>query len=155
MKLTEPYKPRAISFLEHFAHEGWRMKVYGIAYQAPAPADSLVASAKEFARKTLPGPAVCSSRYGVGFLGVHEGRGENFIFVDWWENENELCHHVFISPTKDPKNFRIGHTQGTLGCVWDIRVISFERNSWLKHVLAEKGTPDLESYLADTLTEVV
>jgi hypothetical protein len=36
--------------------------------------------------------------YHLGFLGVHDGRTSNFVFLDYWAEENELHHHVFVSP---------------------------------------------------------
>lgn len=36
--------------------------------------------------------------YNVGLIGVNDGRGAIFAFVDCWADENELHHHVFVSP---------------------------------------------------------
>ena len=41
----------------------------------------------------------------VGFLGVHDGRTSNFVFLDFWADENELHHHVFVSPIALPDQF--------------------------------------------------
>jgi hypothetical protein len=34
---------------------------------------------------------------GVGFLGVHGGRGADFVCIDWWAEENESHHHVYLA----------------------------------------------------------
>lgn len=154
-RLLEPYAPRSIRFLELWEDGGWRIKVYGIAYQGAEPAPQLLAAARAAARARLPRPAVTADRYGVGFLGVHQGRGVNFVFVDWWAAENELHHHVYVSAADAPTTLTdVTHT-GQAACVWDLRVIGFERDAWVEAVLANPLGPDLESYLARRLDEDV
>jgi len=38
-------------------------------------------------------------------------------------------------------------------CVWDLRLQSFEREAWIKHVLRKLTAPDFEGYLAARLNE--
>src|SRR5918993_3952698 len=106
IKLAEPYRPRPVRFLEEWADAGWRLKVYGIAYGREAPRAELVETAKRIARERLPQPPAGEGRYGVGFLGVHDGRGANFVFVDWWADENELHHHVWAGPSGAPEELK-------------------------------------------------
>src|SRR5918994_1990950 len=80
LELREPYEKRPIRFLEEWGCEGWRLKVYGIAYRRREPRAALVETAKRLARGRLPRPAVGGGRYGVGFVGVHQGRGANVGF---------------------------------------------------------------------------
>ena len=151
--VAEPYETRSIRFLELWDHAGWRVKVYGIAYRGQRPDPGLVAAAKEVARARLPEPAVGSRRYGVGFLGVHEGHGANFVFVDWWADENELHHHVHLSKPEAPAELIEITSTGLIACAWDLRVIAFERDAWVETVLANLDGPDLEAYLARRLEE--
>ncbi len=74
----------------------------------------------------------------------------NFVFLDWWEHENELHHHVFFSPGDRPKELRPATSDDPIACVWDLRVIAHERQVWIRHVLAPE-TLDFDAYLADTL----
>src|SRR3954462_3561971 len=101
MELT-PYAPRPIRSLGDLEHNGWRCKLYGIAHERSAPRDELIDAARAIARDVLPAPAATAHRYGAGFVGVHDGRGSCFVFVDWWADENELHHHVFVSPVATP-----------------------------------------------------
>ena len=129
------------------------MKVYGIAYGRPQPRDELLQAAKATARKQLSGSANKHNHYGVGFLGVHDGRGANFVFLDYWADENELHHHVYVSPSGQPTSFEDVTGAGLIACAWDLRVLSFERDSWVEAVLANPAGPDLERYLARRLNE--
>ncbi|HVG30121.1 MAG TPA: hypothetical protein VM864_10510 [Pyrinomonadaceae bacterium] len=155
VELREPYRARPIRFLEEWSHAGWRLKVYGIAYEGERPRAGLVEAAKRIARERLPRPAVTASRYGVGFLGVHDGRTANFVFVDWWADENELHHHVYTAASNELEKFDYATPTGLSACVWDLRVQSFEREAWLEEVLKNSSGNGLEGYMARRLNEDV
>jgi hypothetical protein len=152
MRLAEPYATRPVRCLEVAGLDGWRIKVYGIAYASGAPAPTLVEAAVDVARRRLPKPPITDNRYGVGFLGVHQGRASNFVFVDWWEEENELHHHVWFSSQADPTALREEGPYDPIACAWDIALLAHERTAWVAHVLANPGGPDLDAYLADQLS---
>jgi hypothetical protein len=82
VKLQEPYGARPIRFIELWHEGNWRLKVYGIAYQRPLPTPRLLEVAKGVARLHLLA-ANGGEHYSVGCLGVHDGRGANFVFVDY------------------------------------------------------------------------
>jgi hypothetical protein len=151
VRLVEPYRPRAIRCLEVAEIDGWRVKVYGLAYEGERPAAKLVDATLEAARATLPSPPVTDERYGVGFLGAHQGRGSNFAFVDWWALENELHHHVWFSSLEEPGALRAREADDPIACAWDLSLLSHERAAWVEHVLQRWDAPDLDGYLAAQL----
>ena len=155
IELQEAYRPRPVRFLEEWPHAGWRLKVYGIAYRGEFPRAALVGAAKREARGRLPRPAAGEGRYGVSFLGVHDGRAANFVFVDWWADENELHHHVYTSASEELESLTYATPTGLSACVWDLRVQAFEREAWVEEVLKNPRGPDLEAYLARRLNEDV
>lgn len=151
-ELSEPCRRRPVRFLELLESGGWRLKVYGIAYGRPEPRPELLEAARALAVEAFPSPAEGGGRYGVGYLGVHDGRGADFVFADWWAEENELHHRVFVSSSREPLRLGEVTASGLSACVWDLRVICHEREAWLRHVLRNPGgAPDLDAYLADTL----
>jgi hypothetical protein len=154
LELREPYEPRPIRFLEEWSIDGWRLKVYGIAYRRASPRAGLIETARRLARESLPA-AGAGGNYGVGYVGVHDGRGANFIFVDWWADENELHHHVFAAPAQELKNLPEITATGLAVCVWDLRVQCFEREAWLEAVLRNPRESDLEDYMRRRLNEDV
>ena len=154
LELSEAYEERPIRFLELWAEAGWRVKVYGIAYRRAAPRAELLEAARRVARERLFALAPDKGgRYGVGFVGAHDGRGVNFVFVDWWADENELHHHVYVSPPERPAELQETTATGLIACVWDLRVLAFEREAWLAEVLRNPSGPDLEGYLSRCLNE--
>jgi hypothetical protein len=140
--------PRPIRFVDLFEHAGWRMKLYSVAHDRPVARQELIQAARRIATDILPQPAISSSRYGVGFIGAHDGCGSAFAFVDWWEGENELQHHAFATDDVNSlTDLRNVSSKGRSVCVWDLRVQWFEREAWVKHVLRNPRGPDIEGYL--------
>lgn len=154
LKLREPYAPRPIRFLEEWTIDGWRLKVYGITYRRACPRAELIETARRLARESLP-LVGAGGNYGVGYVGVHDGRGANFVFVDWWADENELHHHVFAAPSTQLKDLPEITATGLSVCVWDLRVQCFEREAWLEAVLKNPRSADMEDYLRRRLNEDV
>lgn len=152
INLAEPYAPRSVRCLDVLELDGWRLKLYGITYRGERPAQPLVDAAVAVAQKRLPRPAVDSDRYGVGFVGAHDGRGANFVFVDWWANEDELHHHAWLSSKNEPGELRPVGPDDFTACAWDLAVIGHERSAWIRHILARAAGPDLDAYLADQLS---
>ena len=125
------------------------MKLYGIAWRGELPRAELISAAKKIAREQLTKEN--SPNYGVGFIGVHDGRGAALVFVDFWGNENELFHRVFLSRENDPEKLRPAKPEDSSVCVWDLQLQSFERSAWIKHVLEKPETPDFDGYLSEHL----
>lgn len=148
MEIRHGYHPRRVRFLELWESVGWRIKLYHIALGEKGVRGELVEAAKAMARGRLPSPAVIPGRFGVGFMGIHEGRGSNLVFLDWWADENELRHHVFISYPEAPAALVDVTSTSLSGCVWDLGLVAYERDAWVETALSAAGTPELERYLA-------
>lgn len=147
-----PYEPRRIRFLDLWCVDDWRIKLYGIAYGRPQPRPELVTAAQHIASQHLRSLPADLRHYHVGFLGVHDGRTSNFVFLDFWADENELHHHVFVSLIAQPDQFTDVTPTGLSACVWDLRLQAFERDAWVTHILQRSDAPDFDGYLATTLS---
>lgn len=147
----EPYRPRKIRLLELWEPGGWRIKVYGIGAHGGMPPADLLDAGKEVASEVLEGAAATTDNHGVGFMAAHEGRGADVVFVDWWAGENELHHHLWIAEPGRPDTLRRREPHELTACVWDLEVIAFEREAWVRHVLGHPGAPRWEAYLSAAL----
>jgi hypothetical protein len=147
-----PYRPRPIRFLELWTCGDWRLKVYGICAHAEFPRQELVEAGKRIAERLLRDRPTRQRHYGAGFLGVHDGQGENQVFLDRWVNRNELLHEYWVSPPNRPAELRAADTDHNSVCVWDLAVQCFERRAWIECAMREPG---LEAYLARRLNEDV
>jgi hypothetical protein len=147
----EPYAPRSFRFIEPLTLGDWRMKLYGIAWQGELPRSELLEAAKRVAADVLAEET--ANNYKVGFIGAHDGRGACFVFVDFWGNENELFHRVFLSRLNEPQELEPRKESDSSVCVWDLRLQSFEREAWIEHILKKPDAPDFDGYLAERLNE--
>jgi hypothetical protein len=148
---VEAYEARSLRFIELLRIDDWRLKLYGIAWRRELPRPKLLEAAKRIAAEQLRDAA--PSNYKVGFVGAHDGRTACVVFVDYWGNENELFHRVFLSRSGDPNALISAKSSDSSVCVWDLRLQSFERNAWIKHVLCKSSTPDFRAYLDERLNE--
>ena len=147
----QTYRPRSIRCAGIWAIDGWRLKRYGIAYEREQPRSELMEAAQRVARPRLPQPASSDGRYGVGFVGAHDGRDGCVAFVDWWANEDELHHHLYVAPPDRPGELIPAGPADFTACVWDLAVLAFEREAWLAAVLQNPSGLDLERYLQQQL----
>jgi hypothetical protein len=147
------FKKRPIRFLELWRENGWTVKIYGISSPGEFPEPEFVEKAKELARRTLPLPALTGERYGTAFVTIHRAAMFNQIIFDWWERVNELRHRVFKAEPEQPASFREITASGEAFCVWELRVIAFERDAWVEKVLMNPNQNGLEEYLNSQLNE--
>lgn len=149
----QPYEPRSFRFIELMSIGDWRIKLYGIAWEGELPRPELLEAAKRIAAETLAKET--ANNYKVGFVGAHDGRNACFVFVDFWGNENELFHRVFLSRSNDPRALIPAQDSDSSVCVWDLRLQSFECEAWIKHILGKANAPDFDAYLGERLNEDV
>ena len=149
-----PYLKRPLRFLELWEFDGWTIKLYGIRLHGEQPDDDLLEIAKGIAGDVLPQPAVTEICYGLAFVTVHQGEGFNQINIDWWEDRNELRHHFFVAQGEESREFVEMTVSGRAFCVWDLRVIGFERDAWVTHVLDNPRGADIQAYLDARLDEI-
>lgn len=142
-----PFRERRAAFLELWEHRSWRMKLYGISITGDPPRPALICNARQIAARTLgQGP----SGYGLGWIIVHEGQAGDYVLVDWWTDQDLVQHRLHGAPRGAP-SLQYGWPQGAGFCVWELAVCWFERQAWVRHVLARAADPHFEGYLRDRL----
>lgn len=145
MAVITAYRPRPITFVDLLELDGWRIKLYGAAYERPAPRPELLAATRDLIDRVLPRPADGDGRYAVGFACSHDGRDGCFSFVDWWAHENELHYQIHVRDR--PETLAPAPPEALTACVWDLAIIAFERQAWLDAVLCNPNGPELERHL--------
>jgi hypothetical protein len=91
---------------------------------------------------TLAAPAG-PSMTGLAFTILHQGASSDFFILCWWDGQIELPTRVHV---RGPQGWRPA-VGGESFCVWDLRVIWWEREAYVNTVLA--GRPDaVGAYLA-------
>jgi hypothetical protein len=139
------YEPRRLDFLGHETIAGYRLKTYSLRVD-DAPLDrERFAAGWSAARAALPQPARADGRPAVGFAIAHQGRTGDYLILGWWDRENELPVRVWL---RDGADWRPA-AGGESFCVWDLRVLWWEREAYVATVLA--GRDDgIAAYLATT-----
>ena len=140
------YQKRKIQFVRLLIINDWRFKLYGITYQNEYPNQDLIKVAEQTVRERIKQIPSSQRNYHVGFVGIHDGKTANFIFIDWWADENELHHHIYISSKQKPTDLEYKTPTGLTACVWDLQLINFERNAWTRLVLQPEN-PRFDKYL--------
>jgi hypothetical protein len=135
------HDPRPVTHYGVFDIGTWPIKLYGIAV-AGQPNERLVEAARAAAAETVPSR---TSALQAGFVIAHQARPACFVLICWWATPVDLRLRYLTAPLGHPAELRPMPT-GSIGCVWELALVEYERQSWVRHVLA--GTPDLSSYLA-------
>jgi hypothetical protein len=151
--LSEAYRTRSIRPLGLWTIGTWRLKAYGIAYDASAPREALVVAARDAIEAALPDTTADGHDHGVGWVTVHDARDGVFVLLDWWGGENMLYQRLWHGPGETPVTLTAGDLESPVLCVWELAVAAAERQAWIDCVLANPAGPDLERYLTVRLSD--
>ena len=150
MKLRAPYQTRSIRFQRVADYQGWKIKCYEITRPIPLDTEKLSEAQLEGVLGHLPQPAVSESHHGVGLLIVHYGEHRIWLLLDWWYDQEILKQRLFSAPLDDPTQISEAEPE-LMACTWELAVLCFEQQAWLKTVLQNPGGPDLAAYLEKRL----
>ena len=142
------YAPRTIEFFAEAAAGDWRFKVYTITTHDRFRSHPVLQQAiEQLIYWTQKANRHSLRNYRIGCLIVHEAQEAIFSVVNWWVGENMLQNHVYVSPYERTIEFKRFSDGGIQFCVWELEVVWFERNQWIKHVLQHPNQPNFEDYL--------
>lgn len=140
------YQPRPLAFLGVESVAGYFLKVYSIRYADGAWNAGRFAARWELAAGALPQPASAEARPGVGFAILHQAQADDYLILGWWDRENELPIRVFL---RGVDGWRPAMASESF-CVWDLRVIWWEREAYVGTVLAGSANA-VDAYLATVI----
>jgi hypothetical protein len=144
--LFAPYEPRPLAFLGVQTVAGHKLKVYSIRLPGEPHDPERFVGGWKLAADALPLPAAAPERPGVGFAILHQGRTGDYLILSWWDRENELPTRVFLNTSEGWRPA----TGGESFCIWDLRVVWWEREAYVGTVLAGRAD-GLERYLAHSI----
>jgi hypothetical protein len=134
-----PYAPRPIRFRGVRSVDAWRLKEYAITFADGRLHEADFATGVRCALEELPARAVTAVRPGVGMLILHAGQGASYVVLGWWDNQNELPLRVVVRGD-DEAAWRPAGSHESI-CVWDLEILTFERQAYVETVLAARGSP--------------
>ena len=141
------FSARPVSALGVEQFSSWSTKLYGIAAAAPRPRAELVRAARGLATQALPARAPSDA---AAFVIAHDALPASFTLVCWWANGCDLCQRYFRAPLDRPADMDELDTR-SIGCVWELAIVSYECDAWVQHVLANPAGADVRAYLGAQL----
>lgn len=147
--VSHPFEERRIACSGVVKVHGYDLKVYEVVLGNGALVKERFDPAMELAGEALPQPAPAPGRPGVGFAIRHQGRGWDYFVLAWWEAENELPMRIWTRPQGNAGSWKPATPLQSV-CVWDLQIVAFERDAYVKHILA-RARPDLCAYLYTAL----
>ncbi|MBK6784060.1 MAG: hypothetical protein IPG79_10055 [Saprospiraceae bacterium] len=152
-----PYNQRPVRFLEIFESDDWKIKIYSVSVKSEWVDTTFVHSAKENISEWLKGKDVYPEleTYNIATLILHEGKEGCFAILSWWIDQNMLQLFVYLSDYDNKGKWKLYSGNGIVTCIWEMAVLWYERNAWVKHVVKNHLNPDFESYLADQYNDMV
>ena len=106
------YRPRRIQFHDRVERSIWTLKVYHLLHGDKEPDPALATAAVDEAMRMLPGPDDGPEHYGVGFVGVHQGKSYDFVLIGYWAYQTELRYQAYMRPTS--QSYRLEPARGSL-----------------------------------------
>ena len=114
------------------------LKVYSIVRSEDVTCDPSVVQTCQDIVTSIKLPSEC--RY--GFATIHVGVEAIWLLVDVWADDI-LHHFLFAASLDSPTKFE-PIRDSTMACVWELSVLNFERDAWVRHVMM----PERPEYLA-------
>ncbi|MEZ5841969.1 MAG: hypothetical protein R3D02_16610 [Hyphomicrobiales bacterium] len=155
------YAPRAVDFHGTITAGDHRLKVYSL--RSERFADASLPAADTIQRiftAALPAP-VLEADHKVGFGILHWANDGLYALVSTWYDANMLRLMVFLCDDlskSEPVLTPLNHLN-IITCVWELEIYKYERDVWMREVLAKQPaslTEDLiAAYLADGMKGTV
>ncbi|NAY93385.1 hypothetical protein GTQ34_15855 [Muricauda sp. JGD-17] len=136
--------------MELWKFQFWSFKIYIISELGIEWDSKYILIAKEIVKSEIPKIEKEDEHHRTGFITIHLAKSFNQIIFDWWASENELRHLVFKAYPEDPFDFKNITSSGKAFCIWELKVIGFERDSWCNHIL-KKVHPSFDKYINEVL----
>ncbi|MEY8752400.1 hypothetical protein [Alkalicoccobacillus gibsonii] len=144
------YKKRHIEWMENIAIDSWSVKLYRITKQESSRSMKRNDGFTQLLKQNVNQADQEGHSYNVAFVIVHEASEAIFTLINWWVEGNMLITKMYISSFESPEDYEeITNSNRAGACIWELAVISYERNAWVTDVLQHKGAIDhgIKTYL--------
>ena len=96
--------------------------------------------------------------HGLGFAIVHLACDGDYLLLSQWFNANMLRHRVYQCVVDNRKlaNVESLAETGIIACVWELEIMKFERDAWVRTMLSaapdplRKSADSAKAYLQST-----
>ncbi|MBL4707384.1 MAG: hypothetical protein JKY48_02965 [Flavobacteriales bacterium] len=142
------YKKRHIHFSGIELQESWKIKYYKIGCEENFQALDYFQYVKSQVPLIL---RQAVKHHHEAFVVVHEASDGIWTIISWWTGVEMLMIQTYFSSSSILLELIPLKERGALACVWEMAVVSHEREAWIQHVLKESSAPDFERYEEDVI----
>lgn len=139
------YTPRLSETYPAISVKGRRFKVYGI-FSDPNKV-KYFPDHEELADRISDIVSTLSedADHGLGFAILHLALDGNYLLITQWLDANMLQHRVYKCAINNRKltNIESIANTGIIACVWELEIMKFERDAWVRTMLS--ASPDSDS----------
>ena len=143
-----PCEVRAVRFVGLLSVKGWNLKVYRISPFAETRLGEAIASIFPPPLSGLLDQIAVVNSSGTGFVSIEADAGGTVVSFGWWPVTHELNHRAFVASCNNPHDFFACPSSESAANVWDLGLICFEREAWIRYVLRNPDGPNMTAYLA-------
>jgi len=143
------YLPRWVEAGTLIEVNGYRFKPYWMHISDRKEKQTIPPAELHTLIKTCVPSSVEPLDHAVGFLMVHYARDGNYLLISRWYGGNMLKHELFrLTHTEDGWQAEPLRSTNIIACVWELQIITFERQAWVCTAMAKGGTAEsFNSYL--------
>lgn len=159
MKDFPPYREREARFSVLHACGEWVVKVYTIDAGGPIRSADVVPAALARIPDLLPDVVAggfgasegTGEVHGEAFAIVHAGADAVWLLVHWWEDHCLLHGRMVAAPLDRPTAFDQTVPSSLVACTWELAVLHFERDAWVRTVQGKGPQADTSAYHRDVM----
>jgi|TARA_R110002073_G_scaffold45053_2_gene124637 hypothetical protein len=134
-KIVRGYEPRVFEYYGVHEARGVWIKLYSITRDGSETPKDVISASVSLGRKYIGSDPLDAP---VGFVIAHVAREAVFYVVCWWNDENMLRTAVYRGSLEAPLVMESIADTNIVACVWELEIISFERDQWVDKVLKPK-----------------
>jgi hypothetical protein len=144
------YAPRLVRSFAPLVDGDRKLKVYGL-YADAARRSTFPSAARLRDLVAAHRGRTCEGDHGVGFVILHLGADGTYLLVSEWHRGDMLRHTVSVAPRGAAADdvFAPVAPADLVACVWELEVMKFERDAWVRTVMARAAVDEaaVEAYL--------
>jgi len=148
----EPYRPRLIESYPHVSIKNWTIKVYTItlhdSFRAQEGKRHILQHLESWVNLNMV-PKIQYHKY--GFLIIHEGRDGLWSLLNRWLGGEMLHTTTYFTSFKRLNEYELIPQDGSMACVWEQEVITYEHLAWKTHILNSNSESKFTTYLFDKM----
>jgi hypothetical protein len=143
------YQERVGSFSDGYDFEGWHLKLYTIDSGGRTRPEASLEAALARIPELLPERT--QETHGEAFAILHAGADAIWLLVHWWTDTCLLHHRMVAAPLDTPHAFTLTVPETLIACSWELAIVQFERDAWVRTVQGAGPEASFEAYRSDVM----